>query len=374
VIKYAASWLWSINKRGVVNPAHKEREMKKLIAVLALAALISGAAFAQISVSGHVIGSAILAQGDGGDVTMGGGMNRLRLEASGATDDGVFGGWLRIEGAEPEIQGYAFWRPISQLTLRIGKFSDCFWGKDGHGRWMFYQTASDTSIVNVGNAWGGGYSGWPNVMSRSFYGGFEEGLMLEIRPVEFIGINIGIPVFVGAEIVDSLLATHFQVDLNLDFGNIAITAAGFDYAAGAELHAYFALTAVDNLDLAVGFGMQVATDTDTFTPAIGLAMKLGLGDMFALKFRTQVYLRSGDPMMLFDVLPIISISNNLTAFVSAGLTIDSIENSMIDFHVNPYIQIGSEWGPSFWAGVRLWSTGGFDTIHWAIPLAIGFAF
>ena len=349
--------------------------MKKLIAVLAMVALISGVAFAQVG--GAVFGGVRLLEsgvnGEGKDSINGsGGMHRVRLAGSGASDDGTFGGFVRLDAETGDYgkfnSAYAWWKPIEQFKLILGGDADSFWGKDGYSRWMFYQVAGDVGIANAGNAWGGGYGS--NNFGDAFWGGIGTfGAFMEIKPIDILGINIGLPYMdkSGSEVADIFEAAKLQLNVNLDFGNIAITMDGLSDAG--KLFVYFGLGAVENLDLAIGFSFDLGSEV----PAIAAALKYGISDSFALKFRAGATLADKNTQILADVMPIIGINDSMTAFVSAGIAMTNDAKDM-EFHFNPYIQVGSEWGPSFWAGFRLWSTGNMKDMHWAVPIAINYAF
>jgi hypothetical protein len=228
--------------------------MKKLIAFAVVLALASGGVFAA-DVSAGVIGTVKLVGGDSSKewdsnniysnsansffdvtkaaekskkLTSGGGMNRLRFEASAEVEDGVFGGFLRSESGG--WAGLVYWKPIDMLKMTIGVNPDGHWGKDGGAGWGFYQTASDTGVTNPNSVWYGPgfYYGMGMKYRDAFYGGWgNEGLMLEIKPVDMIGINIGIPfIKFAGKTIDVFKQVHAQIDVNLDFGNIALTYQG----------------------------------------------------------------------------------------------------------------------------------------------------
>jgi len=455
--------------------------MKKLIAVLAMVALVSGAAFAEISVSGHVIGTVNLIQGDSGkfyekdddgdfifmkdgkvvdpkagDPQASGSLNRVRVEASGESEDGAFGAWVRIEGG---MAGNAWWKPMDMLLLRVGSNGgDGYYGKDGITRWMFYQTVSDTGVVNAGNAWGGGYA--PTNMGTAFYGGYgDNSFMLEFKPIDVLGINLQLPFENGGKAEDFYKHIIAQADLNLEFGNIALTFVGnngklgFDEKAyddmddmdivelqtlgftdfiqggGSKLYLYLGLPLGENIALDVGasFTLPVKGEKGAFLNekltynapiAAGIGFKFGGGESFGIKARFVVNLggsltssESGVdkvdvPMtLLFDILPSIPINESATLFVSAGIGMrDAMKvkqgtetityDALFSWHINPYIQIGSEWGPKFLAGVKIWSSGsafdhtglkdykgyktdgyaGSNFVNFAIPIAINVGF
>jgi hypothetical protein len=94
------------------------------------------------------------------------------------------------------------------------------------------------------------------------------------------------------------------------------------------------------------------------------------------------------------VLPFFSINDSVTIFADIGLNIvgqskyngNKVADSGFGWHFNPYVQIGNEWGPSFFAGIKLYSSptwGGtlatsFPTnkaiINWSVPIALNVSF
>ena len=219
--------------------------MKKLIVISVVFALVAGAAFAEINVGGAVFGRVDVIKGDsakdievdkaanggkgsttltGHEIFSGGEMTRLRLDASGTSDDGTFGGYFRYHGGDDggwggSPFGNAWWKPIDQVKFLVGSAGyDGFFNKDGVARWGFYRDAGDV----FGNIEGWGYS-------NSFYGGFTKGGILTITPIDALEINIGIPFFDGGRGEAVYKSTHAQVAYTIDgIGDFAITYAG-DY-------------------------------------------------------------------------------------------------------------------------------------------------
>ena len=434
--------------------------MKKLIVFSVVFALVAGAAFA-VDVGGNVIGTVNFLEGNNGKQANGdanppeasGSFQRIRLEGSGGNDEGTFGGWLRIEGFNSSViskadftgnswesdsrffnaYGYAWWKPLDMLKLTIGGNPDGMYGKEGVTGWMFYQTTSDTTVVNPGNVWGGGYG--PVTFRTAFYGGFGgDALHLTVSPVEMVDINIVVPYWRGPTEAQYVYKyVEAQVDLKMDFGNIALTYVGnenkyafptdftdpnYDITSGAspgKLFAYFGLTSIENLGLDVGIGFPFpVTDKETYkgiggkdyvatrvTPiAAGLGAKFTSGS-FGIKARVVASFAGStkvnfdgdagkpdpDPFLLTaDILPFFGVSDNLRVFFSAGLGItaedkdskgDKAADSTTAFHINPYVEVGQEWGPKFVAGFRLWGakTGDADAdINWGVPLALHVSF
>jgi len=260
---------------------------------------------------------------------------------------------------------------------------------------------SDTGVVNPGNVWGGGYIN--DIIYRdAFFGGYSsEGLMLEFNPIEMLAINIGVPFIAQAgEAKGVYQHTTAQVDLNLDFGNIALTYVGDTNEMGnpSKLFAYFGLSAIDNLGLDVGAGIQFKNEDDTKNPIfVGLGLKVGITDAFGIKFRTVANFGGEEhtPVgITADVLPYFAVSDTLRIFLNAGIALNLYDSdtklangddasATVGFNINPYVEVGAEWGPTFYAGVKLWSGGkdlntqsakGDAVVNWEVPIAIGVSF
>jgi hypothetical protein len=380
--------------------------MKRLIVISVVFALIAaGTAFA-VDLGGEVIGTVNVLKGDsqeGSDVYSDASMNRIRLQGEGANDDGTFGGWIRLEPhwSGDHVFGYAWWKPIDQLKLWVGgNGGDGFFAKEGNTGWMFYQRATDPGVTIGGaNVWGGDENKSGLVFRNAFYGGGLDGnnaFYMTISPADIVDINIEIPFFQGGpakEVFGSLVA---QASFNLDFGNIAVTYTGdASDATNGNAYVYFNLAAIENLSLDVGLGLTLPGDQEGQPIAAGLGVKYDFTDTVGLKFRTVASFGGEDnPFTLIaDVLPYFVISDNVKAFLSAGLTMVGAHektitdpvvatvdvDTVVGFHLNPYVWIGQEWGPCFWAGIKLWSDGAKDAddksvINWSVPIAIGVSF
>jgi hypothetical protein len=256
----------------------------------------------------------------------------------------------------------------------------------------------------------------------AFYGGFGgRGLLLEIKPVDMFGLNIILPYFSGGKVADIFKHMTIQADVNLDFGNIALTFDMIDNimdpdGIGAKLYLYFGLSSIENLNLDASIGFTLPQSVTMFNTkftrmdplAIGLAAKYTVSDAFGLKTRVVAEFMgslksdaSGDKpyndpfALIFDILPFFSVSDSVTVFADIGINMvgatkydgDVVAESGLSFHVNPYVQIGNEWGPSFFAGFKLWTNPAWvmdnkgvfvkadkTIINWEVPIAIAVSF
>jgi hypothetical protein len=382
--------------------------MKKLIAISVVFALVAGVAFA-VDVTGTVFGHVNVIQsntGDGSKVTSSGGMDRIRIDGSGEAGDGVFGGYIRAQGDDFTIDSAnAWWKPIDQFKLLIGNNSDGIWGKEGVTGWSFNQMPNDSSVATnygiwYGDGWGSDvYTGGAAAPLHNRYTFFEGvvdyAAMMEITPMDMLGINLAIPFAapnaVSAETADVFTAATAQINLNLDFGNIAITYDGGGRgskavgAAGA-IYAYFGGSFGD---LGIDFGVSYHLSGDAADGRTEDALPIGIGvgvkyatESFGVKFRTTAALAGDDKATYINstVLPYFNISDNMAAFVNVGLGMlmpDEGDTEM-GWFFNPYLRVGAEWGPTFYAGVKVESPFkmGADKaiINWSVPIALMVSF
>jgi len=413
--------------------------MKKLIVLSVVFALVAGVAFAA-DVSGTVFGlvdviDSTMVKDVDTVTTAGGGLGRVRIDASGEAGDGKFGGFIRLHmGNKPYYDyqdwydwdptntapgsnnkpheasadfflinsAYAYWKPIDQFKLIIGNWDDGIWGKEGVTGWMFNQMpASDNSpdhsiAINpgiwYGNGWGSSIYGGgakPLHSRYTFFEGFNEnGVALEIKPLDMLGINIAVPFIsrAGQEAKDVFKGIIAQVDLNFDFGNIAITYDGggravTNLADDGGIFAYFGGSFGD-LALDIGLSYHFAKDADFAVPPLGFGVGLKYASgSFGIKFKATAAL-GGDKAykdltcINTSILPYYAINDSISVFVNAGLGIVADDSdSYTGWFFNPYVRVGAEWGPSFYVGVHLYSDGMFTSdqdakIKFRVPIAL----
>jgi len=394
--------------------------MKKIIAISVMFVLLTGAVFAA-DIGVTVIGTVDVVKSDTGDdakMTTEGGLDRLRLSGSGENDDGSFGGWFRLDALgstaadDWSAAGYAFWKPVDQVKMIIGSFPDGLWGKEGVTGWGFAQMVSDTGVsLQGGHVYGSGVLGL-NTRQAFFGGQGDGGLMFEISPAEIASINIFLPAFDGGksykndagvyakDIGESETGNVFasataQLSLNLDFGNIAITYMGkpkyYNYwapeATGSVIYAYFGGN-FGSLSLDVGLGYQMAAEDKVAQPiTFGVGVKYA-ADSFGVKFRAIASLAGDNKTTTFfaDLLPYFILSDSMRAFVSVGvgMLMPDGGDTVSAFHFNPWIEVGQEWGPAFYVGLKVekssvgdpyglgydYASKDVDTITWSVPVAL----
>jgi len=350
--------------------------MKKLIAIAVVFALVAGVAFA-VDLSGDVAGSAKLfkANSGGGGARIEGEMHSVKLEGSGEVMDGKFGAHLRATadfwgGAAVHGWGFAWWKPIDQFKLILGQSgaADGFWGKNGISCWNFNQKANDGISPAVG-LWGPDFSGM-KYEEGAWYGGLNDmGVFMEIKPMDMLGINIGIPVGHNWN-KDIIKAINFQVDLNFAFGNIAIS------YGDESFYAFFG-GSFGAISLDVGLSMRnLFATTGLSYIYFGADLKYAAG-AFGIKFRTMegIPVKGGPFYVNTGVLPYFAINDNMTVFFNAEMGM-SIWHGLgnLGWLVNPYLRVGAEWGPSFYVGFQVYQETRGGVINFSLPIGVTVGF
>jgi len=357
--------------------------MKKLLAIAVIFALVTGAAFAEWSVSGVVetraaVGNAWIAGSE--EVSFRGDLDVARLVISGANDEGTLSGTIRYDNWNVGIytgQGgnnlptdhthtasweqiprlymaFVWWRPSDMFGVFMGKQSDGIFETAkivAHNFSGGGQVGSTIESYNYhGSAWGPAFStGWC-------------GLALEITPIDGLAIRLGtgginnsgnIPI---ADWFQSNLYTQAVYDA--DFGTISLV-----YAMGANKSGNFAVSfhsasIVDSLAFEVSFAYRLKGDgalsQDPMWFGFGVAYDM---DDFKIKARARMAMggegaNDGRLYIQGDLLP----SYNLGDFEVRCLIRGQFEkaNSNVDgdfgLAINPYMVMPLG-GGKFTAGI-----------------------
>jgi hypothetical protein len=377
--------------------------MKKLIAISVVFALVAGTAFA-VDLGGAVIGAVDVASGGEDPDLLKGGVGRVRLEGSGDAEIGIgtVGGWLRydiggstfdiakafdpkFDPAEPgeiftpaaTLWGLAWWQPIDQLKIQIGGNPDGHYDTSHIGRYGFYAQANEIGLVNGDGNWGA-----TSFDKGVFGGGFGYNhFALIITPMDALSINVAIPLNAkpdaGSDDKQPTVAftnALFQANYAADFGAIHVTYSG--QGTGDKIGTIYGsafLGMIENLGLELGLGftaVKADTDKDPLGIALGASYNAGA---FGVKLRGifEIPMEDGDVAVRVDVLPSFAINDSVTAFADLGIYLTGADEQFA-WHFAPYVRIGAEWGPGFYAGFKLNNGGGEKDadINWAIPIGV----
>jgi len=405
--------------------------MKKLIAISVVFVLLAGAAFAETSIGGAAHASVVLAEGstvkdaanndETPDIGVGGDAGRVRIDATGTSDDGKFGGYVRFDAGSDfgGVTGWAnaWWKPIDALKILIGSAGyDGFFGLEGGVGYGYYGGASQWGNIGVVTD--------PGAFAASFIGGFQRGLILTLAPIDGLEVNVGVPFFDNATAEDAYKKTRAQVKYSVDgIGTFGLTYDGalgdtatldtttYEFSTNKpKLYLYVGISAIENVGIDFGLGYQLAFKEEiagvnlTYnTPlAAGLGVNFSAGQ-FGIKARVQGQfagslksdVSGADPYKVplvvdFDLLPSFAVSDNLSIALDAGIKFiaenkepdgTKIADSNFSWHVNPYLTFDA-WPGTFYAGLnfssdgveRTDSKGGkYKAIYWAVPIGIAYS-
>jgi hypothetical protein len=197
--------------------------MKKLFAISLILAIAASAAFAELTIGGTAGYGVTVIKGDNSDDSVPGvgtAGPTGRLQAVYANDEDSFGALVRVQTIGDAGRIFAWWQPLSQLKLTLGK--------DGNGQFGLEQ------IVGWGwNAGAGDYGvGYSGAVSRGDWsaGGFGDyGATLALTPITGLAINVAVPYDKSKEAPEVYNHISGQLIYNIaDVGEIGVT-----YKSGA---------------------------------------------------------------------------------------------------------------------------------------------
>lgn len=427
--------------------------MKKIIAISVVFALVAGAAFAEVSIStGLTMGFNVLQGSDTKDSKIGtslidGGIQEFDVNFAGNNEDGTFSAFVKLR-ARTDLdhksdanasmnhimvhQAYAWWRPIEQFGIFMGRHTDGIFDTTGVVRWGF----------NQGGHGGVALAPWDRIFNRSFaspfleaqtarqgYGGNDLalwsvdnvgflpatndiassdsenpwrgpgpfGFALEVKPVSGLALRVGVPIYGGdfADVYKNIFAQgQYAIP---DIGTVSVTYQNYGDTGsftegGGLLNAAFSTSSlVEGLTFELGFGYKFSGDADLFTiydPVnIGGGVAYTGGD-WGVKLRAAGWFGAeadttaeGNAYFLADLMPWYNFG-----FMEARLqvrfesyTLNKDTDAVASIGINPYImkQLGAG---RFVAGFQL-KDSNLDSdakddgsLSWSIPVAfvIGF--
>jgi hypothetical protein len=401
-----------------------------------MCALVAGAAFADTTFGGQIFVKGELLKGDNVNdehpKTGALGLDAYNTLVKITFGDATAGGWLGIHnGNGAWYHGFAWWRPIPQVKIQLGRNQDGDFGNAQISGWGFTGEAKNivalpeyqsSFILGQGRdhsrttGWYPGISGWA--------------LELSVFPIEGLSVNLSLPL---SEQMAAATFSKFELNVQyrlVDIGTATLSfqsntgykegdddkwygGAGIvDPAASPKIFASFYLTAIENMGVDIGLAYKfpfknTVTETTTNHP-----FEIGLGFRYAINSDFNVKLRAGfslggstvvgdadpvkDPLQIsVSILPNYKIGT-ATVYLFAGLGIQAVEdweetgvapifkesgsNAVVSWFINPYVLIPAG-GIRFMVGFQVssdgvgysyWDKGAqfFDKpkINWAIPI------
>ena len=385
--------------------------MKKLIAILAVFALLTTAVFAQADIGAGGTARAELLKGDSNSDDLGTGFESwFWVSAKKTNEDNTMGakGSFSIGMSDGNFSFdpnggtyfYAWWQPIQQVFLKVGKVGEDgkYWAGAGILGWDFQ---SDDLLISPAFNYYNGFAGSVLGDSHGFWSaGFNDkrDLQLSILPIDGLAINFG---FVFGDLVKSVYGDKLAAQIVYDIPDLGQAAIGFKNGGENEdkhLYAQYKMP-IANMKIELGLHFPIAPKDGFKSPFdIGLGFGYGnpWGDTFWLNARIGVAIpmEDGDSTRFgVDINP----SYDLGIFrvyvpVGVALILPDGGDALLAWSFNPYIrkQLG---GLEFWAGVKLYNgrkSGAFndgsgnwypevynkdsqDQVNFSIPIALQWA-
>jgi len=410
--------------------------MKKLIAVLAVSAIVTTAVHAQASVAGtfevrmNVMQDNLSSDAD--NLRMGGSIGTAWLQLSGANADGTLGSTWRfrqndmVRGEAGGVAGpvwhraFAWWRPVDSFRLFLGIDSDGMFDTAHFAGWGFHQGDNDYMFSHQWDYWRRIFPGnWDSFGAALSFMGLLDG-QLNINLILPTGSRTW-PREGPARITETRDFAELAAGFRLH-STFAIPGTGllqFTYnAPGALMNGVHLETARTTWEDANSFGQLglsfllnglafgnvlfggaiIIPDSDNDLDLhLGAALDIPsatLGDVMGLRFRVGCNIRAGDggpdPVIVTNIMPIVALGPGSLMF-DIGLTMrlpDTFDSERdLGWSVKPVYRLPLASG-MFSVGLHLWSglgstgvIGGNQAnlrtdsdIHINIPMLLRFSF
>jgi hypothetical protein len=391
-------------------------DMKKLIVFSLVFALITGAAFAQVSIGGSVGFGAQLIQGDSGEKGDDDPAIFTNLNAHWgefhfvwASDDGVAGSKIKVtsdfnkaggEGEFPlKIGGNVWWRPAEWLRLEFTNIEDE--GVMGRGNAIDWGYQANSAAGNTTALWSGGWNSFSNAALRTgngFFGGLGGGgqnvLFLSLLPIDGLALNFAWDLAHGSDGTEALFKnTHAQITYDINgIGNLGVSFAagnngpwnamtGYSNINAHTLGIDFTLTMLDGMNVEISglipvggkMGDVYDDDADGFAHPIeiGLGYTLNQWSSEALQLfaRVGLLLPTDDyeaTHIGLDINPSYDVGIG-RVFFDLGIALimpkDSDFDSNFFWHFTPYLKKSVGIG-DLYVGLSLWNgapQGGYES-------------
>jgi len=338
--------------------------MKKLIAISVLFALLTGAAFAQVSglfrAKWWVIDGA---QNNGVDPVSTASVDAAHIQLTAKNDEGTIGGTVRFRRAyqtqtgqltdisdptspvpDPdqvvtlsydsmEISHYwAWWAPIKQLKFYIGQNTDGFWEYPGLVGWAFHKGDADFGHMD-------GYA-FANGTVDSFK---SLGFGTEIKPVDGLEFDLGFNI--GYKTPIDLALSRFFFKGSFAIPNVGTAILAFNstgYARGAATFGNagigFDLTAIPNLPmvLLVSLGIPSGDAPSNYVSTINVSYGVAYTvDDFDVRLRLQTGFGNNFNGLTAQIMPSYNFGF-MQAHLNLGLGINGTGDTFT-FKLNPYV-------------------------------------
>jgi len=313
--------------------------------------------------------------------------------------------------------GFLYWRPMQQFRMQVGVNADGDYGAAQISGWGFTGEAKN-SVAAVSDYNGWGNQSWPlwtwqsglTRKGNAFYPGTGDlaNINFSIFPTDGLIAHIVLPLGDGVadsgngnaqNFQDQIADFHLNVKYTIEemglinFAFVGKGGLGKDRSnthSIGNLYASFYLTALSgmNAELGLVYGLPwenaAGAKNDGFLGA-GVGFRLDDGGPFTFKIRLNARLMGNtndnpmDTLIYANILPCYKVSNNLWAFLYAGIGMEMFDgdvDSRLSWFVNPYIWVRASEGLRFWTGLQVLQHGPTENppVVWRVPFGFNFYF
>jgi hypothetical protein len=386
--------------------------LKKCVVIMVLFALVTGSAFAQMTLGGQLQEGITLLSGtnvNDDDVMMGAGYKSddgpyHEAKLSVLFGDGTAGGRL-VMNAKGSFWGWMQWRPNQFFRVKIGTDGDGEGGFPQIVGWGF--TGEAKNSVAAVNDWGGGGNAMSFRNAGINYGAFDGAssfnLGLFLYPTDLINVTFLVRGITdntdntGGEISSKLAKAEIFSSFKLEeIGTIRFAAVGDggfakDADDGTKLAhfflAFYSNEIVQGLAFEVGgrYGLPYLNTDQQEAISVALGVNLTSTDPFNFKLRTNINFgekgKDGKDTETVQwgigILPSYKLPK-MTIFFHAGVGLEvkkDADEPTYDWFINPYIWVPMG-GMRMWVGVQILDQHVVQDgqFKWNIPFGFNFYF
>jgi len=403
--------------------------MKKLIAVLAVSAIVTTAVYAQAAVAGTVETRTSVVRGnlsdEDSDLVMGGSIGAAWLQLSGTNADGTLGSLFRLRNndivrAAPWFHRvFVWWRPVESFRLWLGIDQDGMFDTAHFAGWGFHAGDNDYMFNHHWDFWRRIFPGnWDSFGAALSFMGLLDGQL---------NINLALPTgnrnwpqaenaqIIATRTIEEMLAgfrlhTTFaipgtgllQFTYNAPGGyhndttfQVASTTWG-DATSFGQIGLSFLMNGLAFGNILFGGAVVIPDSDNDLDLHLGAALDLPaatLGDVMGLRFRLGAHVlngggwNNGDGLITGNIMPIVGLGPGSLMF-DIGFTIGLPEGDFdaeqhLGWSVKPVYRLPLAQG-AFSIGLHLWSGVGMggnqanlnrtNDVHINIPLLLRFSF
>jgi len=302
--------------------------MKKLIAILAVSAMVTTAVFAQATLSGTIETRFNLFRGNFNDDyghTLGGSIGTAHIQFAGSNADGTLGAVFRFrnqdafgystgsDGGARFHRAFVWWRPVDMFRLLVGVDPDGMFDTTQIAGWAFHQGNNDYMFNHAWGFWRDVFPGnWDHFgMAFSFFN-IVDGLNVNlVLPTGRTGTDGHRTEWITRQVTIEQILAGFRFHSTFAVPGMGLLQFTYNAPGGhvwnrapttwedapdfGQLGLSFLLNGLDFGDFLIGGAVVIPRDDDDLGLHVGAAVTVpGIADLFELRARVGVEVPIGD--------------------------------------------------------------------------------